>query len=133
VISNKNEAIDKAIEYDKEMRISKQHGSNAKELQAEIIEYIGDREEVDLGAVVLKYPFIDTVGVINEDLLRADYPETYNAYARTSIDVRALRDGDPHIYNAVLISSPAQRRFSYKIDAARLENRTGKKVRKGVL
>lgn len=117
---NKDDAVKLMIALDRELFLEKKHGDKAKELKAQIIEYMGENEELDLGAFILRHPYIDAVGKINEDKLRADFPDLYQKYATIKIDAKKLRDGDPHAYNECLISGEAQRRFTYKTDAAKL-------------
>jgi predicted phage-related endonuclease len=96
----------------------------SKERQAEIEAYFkekcGDNEHIKVGDHDVYYKYINAAGTINEDALRADFPEVYLACAKTSIDAKKLSLEYPSEYNKVLISGSNQRRFSCKINIAKL-------------
>jgi len=130
----------KVVEEEEMLRrldeIKREQDALTKE-RAEIETYfknrIGDDEQMSVGAYDIYYKYIDAVGTINEDALRADYPKEYLACAVTKIDVRKLVLEYPAVYNAVLISGSPQRRFSYKVDITKLVKATEKRTKRAAV
>jgi len=102
-----------------------------KLLEDDIKQEMGNEEVKTFGAFTVSYKFTDTAGKINEDKLRADYPHIYRKYVIEKIDAKALSKGDPSAYNAVLVSGDPVRRFTYKINAEKLQSRTKKAANNG--
>jgi len=100
------------------------------EIEDELKEAMGDDEERRFGAYLVTYKFSDVVGKINEDRLLAHFPGAFEKYSKKSIDVKALRSGDPHAYNECLICGAPVRRLLIKADIAKLVAKTEKRVRK---
>jgi len=100
------------------------------EIEEKLKEVMGEDEERKFGAYTVTYKFSDVVGKINEDKLRADFPESYEKFAIVKIDAKALRSGDPHAYNRCLVCGDPVRRLLIKADIAKLVAKTEKRVRK---
>ena len=123
------EAEKKLIRREELKRKIKEMGDEVGEIEAEFKQELGDDEEKRYGAFLVENKFIDAAGKINEDKLRADFPEIYSRFSIIKIDAKALSKGEPHAYNECLLSGEAQRRFAVKCDTAKLVAKTEKRTR----
>jgi hypothetical protein len=130
VIKTNKEAQDYLILLDTIKRRIKTDSDAADKIQTALQDFMGAEECKKLSAGEMFYKRVDAAGKINEDKLRADFPEIYKKYVIEKIDAKALSKGEPSAYNAVLISGAPQRRFTYNLFAEKIIAKTEKKIRR---